>query len=330
MHEKLLYSMLIFYSVAFLFYSFYATVWRRNVIWQIARAIFSGGFLLHLIYLVDRAIQTGRAPWGNQFEVMLLFAFVIASAYSLFQWSSQSRSFGPFASLMIFLVSAYSVFFLDATISPLVPALQSYWLWIHVAVVVISYGAFTVSFMAAFQFLFLQSAKHRFGVTLAAAWCIGFVSLLLWMHKHEILKPYTETLGSFFLLMGYSVGVGFLIALPLYGLFSLIKIQRFFAAPDTLEKWTYRWISLGFPLLALGIMMGALWAAEAWGSWWSNDSKEWWALITWLIYAVYLHLHLIAKWRGVKSAWVAVIGFLSMIFTFFGVNYLLAGLHSYA
>jgi hypothetical protein len=81
------------------------------------------------------------------------------SDHHTFEWFTKSRALGPFASLMIFLVSAYSVFFLDSTISPLVPALQSYWLWIHVAVTVISYGAFAIAFMAAFQFLLKQSFK---------------------------------------------------------------------------------------------------------------------------------------------------------------------------
>lgn len=330
MQEKILYALLICYSVSFLIYSFYATAIRKNFMYQVARLIFSGGFILHIVYLVNRAITAGRAPWGNQFEVMMLFGFIVALAFMLFQWFYKSRSFGPFASLIVFLVCSYSFFFLDSSVSPLVPALQSYWLWIHVAVTVISYGAFTISFMAAFQYLYKQGGKHRYLVVLAASWCLGFISLLLYMHEKQILKPYTETLGAFTLLMGYSVLAGIVISIPLFGLLSLMRIQRFFPQDQTLENWTYRWVGLGFPLLALGIMMGALWAAEAWGAWWSNDSKEWWALITWLIYAVYLHLHLVAKWRGVKSAWVSVIGFLSMIFTFFGVNYLLAGLHSYA
>jgi len=330
MQDKLLYGLLVLYSLSFFSYSFYATVIRRSWLWNTSRLLFSAGFVVHLVYLIQRSIATGRAPWGNQFEVMLLFAFVIAVAYLGFEWFSKSRSFGPFASLVIFLVCSYSLFFLDSTISPLVPALQSYWLWIHVAVTVISYGTFTIAFFAAFQYLLKQSFKHRYLATVAASWCIGFVSLILVFHQQGILKPYTESFGPFLLLLLYTVGLAFLISIPLYGFFALIKIQRYFADDATLEKWTYRWVSLGFPLLALGIMMGALWAAEAWGSWWSNDSKEWWALITWLIYAVYLHLHLISKWRGVRSAWVACLGFLSVIFTFFGVNYLLAGLHSYA
>ncbi|MDR1604950.1 MAG: c-type cytochrome biogenesis protein CcsB [Gracilibacteraceae bacterium] len=101
-------------------------------------------------------------------------------------------------------------------------------------------------------------------------------------------------------------------------------------APERLDDLAYRVIAFGFPLLTLVIITGAIWANYAWGTYWSWDPKETWALITWGIYAIYLHARLVLRWRGRRSAWLAVLGFIAVLFTFFGVNFLLPGLHSYA
>ena len=98
---------------------------------------------------------------------------------------------------------------------------------------------------------------------------------------------------------------------------------------DTLDMIGYKSISVGFPFLTLGIISGAIWANAAWGRYWGWDPKETWSLITWFIYAIYLHLRVIAKWKGKSSAITSIVGFAAVLFTFFGVNYLLAGLHSY-
>ena len=98
---------------------------------------------------------------------------------------------------------------------------------------------------------------------------------------------------------------------------------------EMLDNYTYWLIAFGFVLLAVGIISGAVWANIAWGRYWGWDPKETWSLITWLIYAVYLHARLIVGWRGRKAAWFAVLGFLAVLFTYAGVNVLLPGLHSY-
>ncbi|HAV42339.1 MAG TPA: c-type cytochrome biogenesis protein CcsB, partial [Acidobacteria bacterium] len=93
----------------------------------------------------------------------------------------------------------------------------------------------------------------------------------------------------------------------------------------------YRAVAAGFPLFTLGaLVFGMIWASRAWGRYWSWDPKEVWSLITWLFYALYLHTRLVMGWKGKRSALIAIIGFLAALFTFFGVNYLLSGLHSYA
>ncbi|HDZ76872.1 MAG TPA: c-type cytochrome biogenesis protein CcsB [Candidatus Omnitrophica bacterium] len=97
-----------------------------------------------------------------------------------------------------------------------------------------------------------------------------------------------------------------------------------------LDVISHKMIAFGFLFLTLGIITGAVWANSSWGTYWSWDPKETWSLVTWIIYALYLHVRLRRGWKGKKAAWVSVIGFLAMLFTYFGVNYLLSGLHSYA
>ncbi|MGI1658640.1 MAG: c-type cytochrome biogenesis protein CcsB [Desulfitobacterium sp.] len=103
-----------------------------------------------------------------------------------------------------------------------------------------------------------------------------------------------------------------------------------FPHENVLDELAYKMIGFAFPMLTLCIVTGAIWANYAWGTYWSWDPKETWSLITWIIYAAYLHARLMYGWKGKRAAWMAIIGFVAVLFTFFGVNYLLPGLHSYA
>jgi len=107
-------------------------------------------------------------------------------------------------------------------------------------------------------------------------------------------------------------------------------VGRTFPSLDMLDTISYRAVAVGFPIFTLGaIIFGAIWAKYAWGDYWGWDPKETWALITWIVYALYLHARIVHGWRGTIAAWISIIGFLSTMFTLFGVNYLLSGLHSY-
>jgi cytochrome c-type biogenesis protein CcsB len=108
------------------------------------------------------------------------------------------------------------------------------------------------------------------------------------------------------------------------------RLVALFPAARLLDDLSYKTVMVGFPLLTLGIVTGAAWANYAWGTYWSWDPKETWSLITWLIYAAYLHARFTAGWRGKKTAILSVIGFAAVIFTYIGVNFVLSGLHSYA
>lgn len=103
-----------------------------------------------------------------------------------------------------------------------------------------------------------------------------------------------------------------------------------FPPSEALDSLVYKTIAVGFPLLTIGIVTGAAWANYAWGSYWSWDPKETWSLITWFVYALFLHARLAREWRGKRAAVLSIVGFAAVIFTYFGVNFLLSGLHSYA
>ncbi|MEA1959971.1 MAG: c-type cytochrome biogenesis protein CcsB [Bacillota bacterium] len=111
---------------------------------------------------------------------------------------------------------------------------------------------------------------------------------------------------------------------------NIVRLVTRFPDANFLDELAYKLIVFGFSFLTLVIITGAIWANYAWGTYWSWDPKETWSLITWIIYAGYLHARLMYDWKGKRAAWLAVLGFASVLFTFFGVNYLLPGLHSYA
>ncbi len=106
-------------------------------------------------------------------------------------------------------------------------------------------------------------------------------------------------------------------------------VMAAFPASQVLDELVYKAIAVGFPLLTIGIVTGAAWANYAWGTYWSWDPKETWSLITWFIYAAFLHARVTRGWRGVKAATLSIVGFVAVLFTYLGVNLLLSGLHSY-
>ncbi len=219
------------------------------------------GLVFHTAALAVRWKLSGHAPMSNMYESLSFFSWALVAAYLIADLFLKISRLGFFVLLCNIAILVYA-FSHDKTMKPLMPALQSNWLLLHVSSCFLSYGAFAISFIAAAIYLFPGS-------------------------KQEL------TL-------------------------------------EKLDAVMYKAILFGFPLLTFGVASGAIWANEAWGRYWSWDPKETWSLVTWLIYALYLHLRLMKAWGGKKLAWVAMTGFLSVIFTYIGVNYLMAGLHSYA
>jgi cytochrome c-type biogenesis protein CcsB len=249
----------------------------KRYIGIMATSLLSGGFLIHTVGLIYRWIEThktgyGYVPLSNMYESLIFFSWTIVLVYFSLEFRFRQRIIGTFATAFAFLAIAASSILpgSDAEIKPLIPALQSNWLAIHVITCFFGYAAFAVSFGVSILFLIQY---RREGIDRPLGW----------------LPP-----------------------------------------THVLDEMNYRSIIIGFPMLTVGIITGAAWASYAWGSYWSWDPKETWSLITWLIYAAFLHARVTRDWRGKKMAFLSMVGFLAVLFTYFGVSYILAGLHSYA
>jgi len=237
------------------------------------------GFLLHSAALLLRwkssyDLGIGHAPLANFYESLSFFAWAVLLLYLIIEWRTRSRSLGAFVIPIAFLLLAFASISpgVNDRIQPLIPALQSNWLTVHVLTCFLGYASFAMAFAVGIMYLLKGRARD-----------VG-----------------TEE-GTFF---------------------------RQIPASDALEELLYQGVVLGFVLLSLGIMTGSVWAHYAWGSYWSWDPKETWSLITWIVYAVMLHARSVRGWRGRRMAWMVLVGFASVLFTYLGVNYL-DSLHSY-
>ena len=182
---------------------------------------------------------------------------------------------------------------------------------------------------------FLFQLKYHIRVLGALITPLAFLSIASASLFHKEASPLVPALQSHWLefhiatcFIGYACfAISFIV-----GIIYLVKRKddpKAQLTRDKLDMLGYKAISVGFPFLTLGIISGAFWANVAWGNYWSWDPKETWSLITWFIYAIYLHLRIVSKWKGRYCAITAIVGFAAVIFTFFGVNFLLSGLHSY-
>ncbi len=218
-------------------------------------------------YLIGADV--GHIPVSNLYEVFVLFCLITALMYLYYEARYQARQMGAF---VLVVISAAVGFILWYTfdrqaheIQPLIPALQSWWMKIHVPANFVGYGAFALSAM------------------------LGVAELLA---MRGILTN---------------------------------KLPK----PEVIDEVMYKAIAVGFLFFTIATVLGAMWAADAWGGYWSWDPKETWALIVWLNYAAWLHVRLVKGWRGAVLAWWAVIGLFVKTFAFIGVNMFLTGLHSY-
>jgi cytochrome c-type biogenesis protein CcsB len=423
--EKFLYISLIAYLGASALYVASLAVREAGLVAG-AVALTRGGFLVHTTAVVVRWASGGHAPFANMFEMVLMFSWGVVALELLAEWRLELKYFGavtlPVAALALVLVQV-----LPGDVRPLVPALQSTWLQIHVSLAVLSYAGFTLAFAAGVLYFIKDGTSARtflnwvtglvtgiYGVILLTsvdrgvnlllpAWDVEHGEKVMLAPKQTLMVPLAG-LGWPLIIVTALVALGLVLNLmlpssveagrvsrwaerafqasviaqtvALVALFIKVKGGPYFVAQvgqsfevrldaspfllaglvtalfislawlvlnwqhraiveylphrDTLDDLIYRTVAVSFPLLTLMIIAGAYWANRTWGSYWSWDPKEDWALITWLTYAGYLHMRLTRGWRGRRAAYMAIIGFAIVLFTFFGVSYLLPGLHAYA
>ena len=263
----------------------------------------------HTFGLLYRWKEAGHAPFANMYESLVFLSWVIGLGFTLVEIFKPMEELGAIVLPITTIVEGYALtvppvsylfnllngitahignkggWFPPPSIESeaLMPALQSYWLEIHVITIFLAYGAFALSF--------------------------GTGLIYLWKNRNHL------KVGSPVMAGGSGTDS------------NILKLEQ-------LDQQTYWLVALGFIMLGAGIIFGAVWANETWGSYWSWDPKETWSLITWFVYAVFLHTRLVAKWRGSKTAWLAVLGFVAVLVCYYGVNVVLpkytdGGLHSY-
>jgi cytochrome c-type biogenesis protein CcsB len=204
---------------------------------------------------------------------------------------------------------------------PAVPALQSYWIKVHVPLVISAYASFMVAFVVSGLYLVKAAFERSFGriAHVRVAGATGAGSLDIGMSPYAATMPAVGAIRSDTPNTDAAAVAGNFWAIWMAGLPSLAK----------LDIMAYRVIAVGLPLLTVGIITGAWWAKEAWGAYWQWDPKETAALLSWIVYAIYMHLHTRAAWRGARTAAINIFGFATIVFCYLGVNIFISGLHSY-
>ena len=264
----------------------------------------------------------GHIPVSNLYEVFVLFSLVTALFYLYYERRYATRALGGFVLLIITSAVVFLLWYSftrDAyQIQPLVPALKSWWMKIHVPANFIGYGTFSLAAMVGFAYLVKQHGQTRSWLKLLPLFILG----VLLAAEPMIFR--TEGLSATWMLY-------FVIGAVIVGTILLFRkpIAERLPSFEVLDDIMYRAIAIGFAFFTVATILGALWAADAWGAYWQWDPKETWALIVWLNYAAWLHLRMLKGLRGTMAAYWALVGLLVTGFAFLGVNMFLSGLHSY-
>ncbi|MDP9110056.1 MAG: c-type cytochrome biogenesis protein CcsB [Candidatus Eremiobacteraeota bacterium] len=305
-------------ALALLVYFFSREEWLKHLSIPLAIA----GCAAQFAQLAARYEITHIWPLLNLYGSLSLFAAMSVLLFIIFAFRYNMWFAGGFILAIAALFLAYGVTWNEGTM-PAVPSLQSYWAKIHVPLVVSSYSAFMLSFVLSALYLAKYAYERRLrstsaGLRFAADGPPGTPSLSVRSEDDSLSGPAVrlqrDTPAIATAAAAGNATASWLAALP-----SLAQ----------LDVLTYRVIAVGLPLLTLGIITGAMWARESWGAYWQNDPKETAALFSWIVYAIYMHLHTRNAWRGLRVALVSVFGFLSILFCYFGVNIWISGLHSY-
>jgi len=260
--------------------------------------------------LSSRWVANGYFPLSNLYESLLFLAWGLTFVHLFIESKTKSRLIGAVSIPVAMFVTAFASLVLPIEMqkaSPLVPALKSNWLMMHVSIMMISYSILILGSLLSILFLIITRGKD---INLKGS-SVGTGSYTV---KSSDSNPSFAFSNQSGIVQDQS---------------NILINRTRMNLLESIDNLSYRIIGLGFPLLTIGIIAGAVWANEAWGSYWSWDPKETWALITWLIFAAYLHSRITKSWQGKKPAILASVGFLVVWICYLGVNFLGKGLHSY-
>ena len=252
--------------------------------------------------LCSRWIIAGYFPLSNLYESLLFLTWLLLTIYLYIETKTNSKLIGSVLIPVTLLLSGFANLTLSPEMqksSPLVPALQSNWLMMHVSMMLLSYGTLIIGSLLCILFLVISRYKD-IDLKVIDNSSLPLYNIMLDYYEAKLTSPSTEII-------------------------ELGKLKLL----QSLDNWSYRIIGLGFPFLTIGIISGGVWANEAWGSYWSWDPKETWALITWLVFASYLHARITKGWEGKQTAILGSLGFFVIWICYLGVNFLGKGLHSY-
>ena len=388
--SNLLYGAFVFYLIAILFFAGAIREKKgreketvKNRWGNIGITLAIVGFISQVASFITRWISGGHAPISNMFEFISFFGMMIVGAFTLIYFIYRLNVLGIFALAVSVILIAFGSMF-PREINPLIPALQSDWLFIHVSTTATGQAILSISFVAGLIYL-LKSVdpqiKNKRSFWLEALMfsiicVIGFITISTvfslanykvdfdWIDKTgnesimnykmpalvgpnegemmtpDRFSPIIETPAIIHAQKLNTVIWSFITGTILYAAIRLLTRKRISALLqpvvkkvdlDLVDEISYRSVLIGFPVFSLGgLIFAMIWAQIAWTRFWGWDPKEVWALITFLFYAAFLHLRLSRGWHGEKTAWLAVIGFIIIMFNLIVVNLVIAGLHSYA
>lgn len=337
---------MICYLAAFALYSASLSLERRNL-YAYARGANWVGVITALVALGLRWQSAGHPPLSNMYESLATLSTFILLAGLIFTSSQPLPVLEAGTSVAaVMMIGIASVFSTD--VKPLIPALQSYWLHLHVSLAFVGEACFAVAFILSYLFCLRRILGNTAGKT-------DFLDLREKIACYSVVAglPLAFIAGMILLAVNlsgnpmyadrwYSIVIWVILPSCLAAVVMAVMAYLFRGAlgrgaekwlPDNavLDNLIYRAIALGYPLFTVGgLIFGMIWANKAWGRYWGWDPKETWALITFLVYSIYLHVRLARGWNGTWTACLSVAGFIVTMFTLFGVNLLISSLHSYA
>ncbi|MCH5584291.1 c-type cytochrome biogenesis protein CcsB [Shimazuella sp. AN120528] len=390
--NNLLYGTFILYLVSAIVFVVVATESKnRSKVWRRLAIILSiAGVVIHVAFMITRIVIGGHFPTSNMFEFIAFLCFALVLAFIVIFAIYRTYVLGAFVMPLAVVLLAYAAVF-PRNIQPLIPALQSHWLYIHVTTAALGQGAFAVSCVAGLIYLIYQvgkgekpkHAKYLEMTLIILVMLVGFsiasllfqtfgyqASFIHQVNENQVIEEYNlppivapneskaVKVDQFLSYQGplfeapswmkgekaaskfNSVIWGIVVGLVLYAIYRAIARKNLYQLlyplvrkldPELLDEISYRGVAIGYPLFTLGALIFAMiWANEAWGRPWGWDPKETWAFITWMFYSAYLHLRLSRGWVGMKSAWLAVGGFVIIMLNLIVINLVISGLHSYA